>query len=187
MVQKTSGIMLLKNYCNFVGKCWNFLFCLHFFERYWPLCVSAGSNGELVYSLLDSADEAFSIDEHSGVLRLATPLNRELHPSYTLRARATDRGWPRPLSTVCSVTVSVLDLNDDPPVFQRHDYVTTIPEDIAAGTQVLRVHAANRDAEAQISYVIVDGNEKGAFSMDTHTGKTYRLLLQCEKLYSGFI
>lgn len=120
---------------------------------------------------MDSADGAFSIDEHSGVLRLATPLDRELRPSYTLRARATDRGWPRPLSTVCSVTVSVLDLNDDPPVFQRRDYVATISEDVAAGTQVLRVHAASRDAEAQISYAIVDGNERDAFSVDTRTGK----------------
>lgn len=124
-----------------------------------------------MYSLLDSADGAFSIDEHSGVLRLATPLDRELQPLYTLQAQAMDRGWPRPLSTICSVTVSVLDLNDDPPVFQRHDYIATIPEDIAAGTQVLRVHAASRDAEAQISYAIVDGNERGVFSVDTHTGK----------------
>lgn len=140
-------------------------------ERFCSSCGSAGSNSELIYSLLDSADGAFSIDEYSGVLRLAIPLDRELHPSYTLRARATDRGWPRPLSAVCSVTVSVLDLNDDPPVFQRRDYVATIPEDVAAGTQVLRVHAANRDAEAQISYAIVDGNERGSFSVDTHTGK----------------
>ncbi|XP_047672539.1 protocadherin Fat 1a isoform X2 [Tachysurus fulvidraco] len=148
--------------------------------------LDMGSNGELVYSLLDSANGAFSIDEHSGVLRLATPLNRELHPSYTLRARATDRGWPRPLSTVCSVTVSVLDLNDDPPVFQRHDYVATIPEDIAAGTQVLRVHAANRDAEAQISYAIVDGNENGAFSMDTHTGVIFVITPLDYELYRKF-
>lgn len=135
------------------------------------LFVCAGANAELVYSLLDPADGAFSIDEHSGVLRLAAPLNRELRPSYTLRARAADRGWPRPLSTVCSVTVSVLDLNDDPPVFQHREYVATVPEDVAAGTQVLHVRAASRDAEAQISYSIVDGNDKGAFSVDTHTGK----------------
>ncbi|TSN95695.1 Protocadherin Fat 1 [Bagarius yarrelli] len=132
--------------------------------------LDTGTNGELVYSLLDSADRTFSIDEHSGVLRLATALNRELHPSYTLRARAMDRGWPRPLSAVCSVTVSVLDLNDDPPVFQRRDYAAIIPEDIATGTQVLSVYAANRDAEAQITYTIVEGNERGTFSVDPHTG-----------------
>lgn len=141
--------------------------------------VCSGSNGELVYTLLDSADGAFSVDEHSGVLRLATLLNRELRPSYTLRARATDRGWPRPLSAVCTVTVSVLDLNDDPPVFQRHDYVATVPEDVAAGTQVLRVHAASRDAEAQISYAIIDGNERGTFSVDTHTGKRFLPWSKC--------
>lgn len=130
----------------------------------------AGRNAELVYTLLDSADGAFSIDEHSGVLRLAAPLDRQVRASYTLRARATDRGWPRPLSAACTVTVSVLDLNDDPPVFQWRDYAATVPEDVATGTQVLRVHAASRDAEARIAYAIVDGNEMGRFSVDAHTG-----------------
>ncbi|XP_046699501.1 protocadherin Fat 1a isoform X1 [Silurus meridionalis] len=132
--------------------------------------LDSGSNGELVYSLLDSADGAFLIDEHSGVLRLAMPLDRDLRPTYTLRARATDRGWPRSLSAVCSVTISVLDLNDDPPVFQHREYPVTIPEDVAVGTQVQHVHAASRDAETQISYAIVDGNEKGMFRVDEHTG-----------------
>lgn len=152
---------------------WFFCFC--FYLTFCTPCVCPGVNGELVYTLLDSAEGAFSIDEHSGVLRLATPLDRQLRPSFSLRARATDRGWPRPLSAVCSVIVSVLDLNDDPPVFQHRDYITSVPEDVAAGTQVLRVHAANRDAEAQISYTIVDGNDLGAFSVDTHTGKQISL------------
>ncbi|XP_035385759.1 protocadherin Fat 1a isoform X3 [Electrophorus electricus] len=132
--------------------------------------LDTGPNAELFYSLLDSADGVFSIDERTGVLRLATPLDRELRPSYALRARVMDRGSPRRLSTTCAVAVSVLDINDDPPVFQRHDYAVALAEDVAMGTQALRVHAASRDADAHISYTIVGGNERGAFSIDAHTG-----------------
>ncbi|XP_062865096.1 protocadherin Fat 1a [Trichomycterus rosablanca] len=132
--------------------------------------LDTGSNSELIFSLLDSADGTFSIDEHSGVLHLVSALDRELRPSYTLRARAVDRGRPRPLSAVCTVTVSVLDLNDDPPIFQHRDYSVEIAEDVQTGTQVLRVHAASRDAEAQISYAIVEGNDRGAFSVDSNSG-----------------
>ncbi|XP_076869832.1 protocadherin Fat 1a isoform X3 [Brachyhypopomus gauderio] len=135
--------------------------------------LDAGHNADLLYSLLDSADGVFSIDEHTGIVYLATTLDRELRPSYLLQARATDRGSPRHLSSTCAVAVSVLDINDDPPVFQRRDYTVAIPEDIATGTQVLRVHAASRDADAHISYAIVSGNERGAFSIDAHSGGVF--------------
>ena len=113
------------------------------------------------------------MDEASGILFLDSPLDREIRSSYTLRARVTDRGSPRPLSSVCTVSVSVLDINHDPPVFQRREYAATVPEDISVGTQVLRVQALSREAESgdHITYSIVNGNERGAFSVDPRTGQ----------------
>uniref|UniRef100_A0A3B1ITV3 FAT atypical cadherin 1a n=1 Tax=Astyanax mexicanus TaxID=7994 RepID=A0A3B1ITV3_ASTMX len=134
--------------------------------------LDTGSNAALVFSLLDSADGMFSVDEASGVLFLDSALDREIHSSYTLRARVSDRGSPRPLSSVCTVSVSVLDINHDPPVFQRREYTAALPEDVTVGTQVLQVQAVSRDAENgdHITYSIVNGNERGAFSVDPHTG-----------------
>lgn len=90
---------------------------------------------------------------------------------YELKARATDQGSPR-LSSLCQVVVSVLDINDNPPVFEHREYMATVPEDVGVGTQVLRVQAASRDTEAngEISYSIISGNEHGMFSVDQHTG-----------------
>lgn len=137
------------------------------------MCVLLGSNAEVLYSLLDSADGVFSIDEETGVVRLDRPLDRELQSLYTLRARVTDRGSPRRLFSLTTVSVSILDINDNPPVFERREYTATIAEDIPVGTQVLRVHAASRDTEAgaEITYSIINGNERGAFRVDPHTGK----------------
>uniref|UniRef100_A0A8C1I7E3 FAT atypical cadherin 1a n=1 Tax=Cyprinus carpio TaxID=7962 RepID=A0A8C1I7E3_CYPCA len=135
--------------------------------------LDTGSNAEVLYSLLDSADGVFSIDEETGVVRLDHPLDRELQSLYTLRARVTDRGSPRRLSSLTTVSVSILDINDNPPVFERREYTATIAEDIPVGTQVLQVHAASRDTEegAEITYSIINGNERGAFRVDPHTGK----------------
>ncbi|XP_037388733.1 protocadherin Fat 1a isoform X4 [Pygocentrus nattereri] len=134
--------------------------------------LDTGSNAALLFSLLDSADGVFSVDEVSGVLFLDSALDRELRSSYTLRARVSDRGSPRSLSSTCTVAVSVLDINHDPPVFQHREYAATVPEDVTVGTQVLRVQALSRDAESgdHITYSIVNGNERGAFSMDPRTG-----------------
>ncbi|XP_065110593.1 protocadherin Fat 1a isoform X2 [Paramisgurnus dabryanus] len=133
------------------------------------------SNAEIFYSLLDSAHGVFSIEEETGVLRISHPLDRELQPLYTLRAKATDRGSPRHLSSVTTISISILDINDNPPVFERREYTATVAEDVSVGTQVLRVHAASRDAEAgaEITYAIISGNERGAFRVDPHTGGVF--------------
>uniref|UniRef100_A0A672QZY5 Protocadherin Fat 1-like n=1 Tax=Sinocyclocheilus grahami TaxID=75366 RepID=A0A672QZY5_SINGR len=137
--------------------------------------LDTGSNAEVLYSLLDSAGGVFSIDEETGVVHLDRPLDRELQSLYTLRARVTDRGSPRRLSSLTTVSVSILDINDNPPVFERREYTATIAEDILVGTQVLRVHAASRDTEAgaEITYSIINGNERGAFRIDPHTGGVF--------------
>uniref|UniRef100_A0A667WIL8 FAT atypical cadherin 1a n=1 Tax=Myripristis murdjan TaxID=586833 RepID=A0A667WIL8_9TELE len=136
--------------------------------------VDTGLNGDILYSLADSADGYFAVDEHTGVISLERPLDREVQAVYELKARATDQGSPR-LSSLCQVVVSVLDINDNPPVFEHREYMATVPEDVGVGTQVLRVQAASRDTEAngEISYSIISGNEHGMFSVDQHTGDIF--------------
>ncbi|KAM9769203.1 protocadherin Fat 1a isoform 1-T2 [Menidia menidia] len=136
--------------------------------------LDTGLNGDILYSLVDSAEGAFSIDQHTGVMTLERPLDREVQSVYELKARASDQGSPR-LSSLCAVVVSVLDINDNPPVFELREYTATVPEDVAVGTQVLRVLAASRDADAngEISYSIISGNEHGMFSVDPRTGDVF--------------
>ncbi|KAG7270567.1 hypothetical protein CRUP_000132 [Coryphaenoides rupestris] len=132
-----------------------------------------GLNRTLHYSLLDSAGGVFSIDPGSGVVALERPLDRELQDSYRLRVQASDRaGQQGGLATQVDLTVLVLDVNDNAPVFQRRDYAVTVPEDVAVGTEVLRVSASSADVgpNAEISYSIRSGNELGRFSIDTRLG-----------------
>ncbi|XP_037117404.1 protocadherin Fat 1a isoform X2 [Syngnathus acus] len=136
--------------------------------------ADSGLNGDVVYSLLGSGDGWFSIDEVSGIISLERPLDRETRALYELEARASDRGSPR-LWATCRVLVSVLDINDNPPVFERREYAAAVPEDAAVGGQVLRVQAASRDADAngEIGYSIISGNEHGVFSVDPSTGDIF--------------
>ncbi|XP_077575888.1 protocadherin Fat 1a [Stigmatopora nigra] len=136
--------------------------------------TDSGPNGEVSYSLSDSADGWFAIDENSGVLSLAKPLDREAKALYELEARAVDRGEPR-LRATCRVLISVLDINDNPPVFERREYAAAVAEDAFAGGHVLRVRAASRDpdADGEIRYAIVGGNEHGAFAVDAATGDIF--------------
>uniref|UniRef100_A0A8C3R498 FAT atypical cadherin 1 n=1 Tax=Cyanoderma ruficeps TaxID=181631 RepID=A0A8C3R498_9PASS len=137
--------------------------------------ADAGLNRKIHYALVNSAEGQFSIDEFSGIIRLEKPLDRELQAVYTLTLKATDEGLPRRLSSTSSLIVSVLDINDNPPVFEHREYSASVSEDVLVGTEVLQIYAASRDIEAnaEITYSIVSGNEHGKFSIDSTTGAIF--------------
>lgn len=57
--------------------------------------LSSGLNRTLVYTLVDSIDEFFSIDPVSGMVILEKSLDRESQDSYRLRVQATDQAGRR--------------------------------------------------------------------------------------------
>lgn len=128
----------------------------------------------MVYSLFDSANGHFSIEETTGVIRLEKPLKDSQHSAFELTVCATDRGTPEPLSALGTVTVSVVDLNEYLPVFLAPEYVAMVKEDVAVGTEVLNLSALTRDnaENTEIKYEIVNGNDHGKFQLNSNTGKT---------------
>uniref|UniRef100_A0A672QV40 Protocadherin Fat 3-like n=1 Tax=Sinocyclocheilus grahami TaxID=75366 RepID=A0A672QV40_SINGR len=136
-----------------------------------------GVNRKVVYSLVDSADGFFSIDKSSGIVVLERLLDREVQSSYRITVRASDQGVPVRLSSLANITITVLDINDNPPVFERRDYLATLPEDVAVGTEVVQVYAASKDigTNADIYYNIRSGNQQGHFTININTGEIHNM------------
>ena len=69
------------------------------------------------------------------------------------------------------VTVLLIDLNDNPPEFERSIYSFTVSEVAAVGATVGRVFATSRDVgvNADITYVINEGSDN--FAIGDHTGE----------------
>ncbi|XP_024085354.1 fat-like cadherin-related tumor suppressor homolog [Cimex lectularius] len=130
-----------------------------------------GVNRKIRYVLVDSADGHFKIVSDSGIITLARVLDRETKDSYNLTVKAVDQGLPQ-LWNVASLTVHVLDVNDNPPEFQTRTHHASIPENAAIDTHVTQVMATSIDAgiNAQIEYSIVGGNEHGKFAIEYDTG-----------------
>ena len=86
--------------------------------------------------------------------------------------RATDHGLPRRLSSTTTLLITVLDVNDNPPVFGSRAYFASVPEDAALNTDVVRVFAASKDSgvNAQITYSLVGGNQQRKFKIDSKSG-----------------
>ena len=49
----------------------------------------SGINRQLIYSITDT--DVFKIDEKSGLIQLAIPLDRETTPAYKITVMATDQ------------------------------------------------------------------------------------------------
>ncbi|XP_042348803.1 protocadherin Fat 2 [Plectropomus leopardus] len=131
-----------------------------------------GINSEVKYSLLAGDGGYFSVEEFSGILRLERPLTPDTPPTFELKVKATDRGLPRHLYSVATVTVDVVSLDDYQPVFLSAEYTAQLPESLAVGSEVLSVSALTRDGGGPdpVVYRIVSGNEDGRFLLDSRTG-----------------
>uniref|UniRef100_A0A4W3IWA4 FAT atypical cadherin 3a n=1 Tax=Callorhinchus milii TaxID=7868 RepID=A0A4W3IWA4_CALMI len=131
-----------------------------------------GLNRKVAYSLINNAHGFFSIDEWSGIITLEKALDREQQAQYNLTVKAKDQGLAWKLSAMATVIITVLDINDNPPVFERRDYMVTMAEDVTLETEVLAIFAASKDtgANAEITYDIRSGNEHGKFRIDHRRG-----------------
>lgn len=77
------------------------------------------------------------------------------------------------MSSSASVIIVVLDVNDNPPQFERMMYAVTVSEALPIGASVGTVYATSRDTgiNAKISYSITAGNEQNNYQIDKETGK----------------
>ena len=69
--------------------------------------IDLGDNRRLTYTLIDSADGYFDIEEENGLIRVARELDREMRDVYNLTVRAMDAGRPR-LTAVTNLLIRVL-------------------------------------------------------------------------------
>ncbi|PVD19452.1 hypothetical protein C0Q70_19941 [Pomacea canaliculata] len=103
-------------------------------------------NGEIRYSLGDGGGMGFfSINITTGQLRNRVALDREQYESFNFTVIASDLGSP-PRSSLASIMVKVLDVNDNIPQFKQAIYLATIDEGISCWNKsFVKVTAEDKD------------------------------------------
>ncbi|XP_043276745.1 neural-cadherin isoform X3 [Venturia canescens] len=110
-----------------------------------------GVNGQVKYSIVQQPNQKgtkFTVDEETGQVLTNKVFDREGDDGkfVSVTIKATDQGEPS-LEGVCSFTVEITDVNDNPPLFDRQKYVENVKQDASAGTNILRVSASDEDAD----------------------------------------
>ena len=80
-----------------------------------------GVNSLVSYKITSGDSKKFTIDSNTGVITTSEKLDREEAASYNLVIAARDHGTPS-LSSTVSVSVKVLDENDNTPKFSLPFY-----------------------------------------------------------------
>ncbi|XP_049624557.1 cadherin-24 isoform X2 [Suncus etruscus] len=131
---------------------------------------SYGNSAKLVYTVLDGLP-FFSVDPQTGVVRTAIPnMDRETQEEFLVVIQAKDMGGHMGgLSGSTTVTVTLSDVNDNPPKFPQSLYQFSVVETAGPGTLVGRLRAQDPDLgdNALMAYSILDGEGSEAFSIST--------------------
>ena len=130
------------------------------------------SNAEISYSFGNLEDlQTFSIDNVTGEIRTVTELDREGRQSYDIIVLAIDHGEP-PLTGTATVSVTVLDLNDNAPSFSQAEYPVSVSENIA-NTFVATVNATDPDNATNSSITYSLPSNVTLFRIDGASGDIY--------------
>ena len=136
------------------------------------------ANG-LEYSISWPRNSSFSVDRHSGLLRVAQPLDRETLAVHHFVILVTDGikestggGFSGVHSATASVEVLILDVNDSPPLFLEPRPIASIAEDSTPGTIVMRLTAVSMDEgeNAIVRYRLLETNTP-EFALNSTTGE----------------
>lgn len=124
-----------------------------------------GRNGTLKYIITAGDASKFRINSNTGRITTLVPLDREEKTAYQLQVTAADGGGLRSHAHAI-VTVTVIDTQDNPPVFSQEVYSFVMFENVGVGTAVGAVSATTVDLNADISYLIAAGDQRGIFSVN---------------------
>ncbi|XP_026185840.1 protocadherin gamma-A12-like isoform X10 [Mastacembelus armatus] len=133
-----------------------------------------GQNAVQRYILQKNENFILSVDSNKVELVLENILDREKKKEMNLLLTALDGGSPQRSGTVV-IHVTVLDANDNAPVFSQAVYKASLPENSPPETVVIKVSATDADegVNGDVTYDFghISDDDVNVFSIDTKTGE----------------
>uniref|UniRef100_A0A8C4IC70 Cadherin-10 n=1 Tax=Dicentrarchus labrax TaxID=13489 RepID=A0A8C4IC70_DICLA len=130
-----------------------------------------GNSARVVYSILEG-QPYFSVDPETGLIKTALPgMDREVKENYQVVIQAKDMaGQMGGLSGTTTVSITLSDVNDNPPRFSKTLYEFRVPESIELGSVVGLIRAMDADIgeNAEMDYRIIGSDGPGMFDVSTN-------------------
>ncbi|KAG8178249.1 hypothetical protein JTE90_000350 [Oedothorax gibbosus] len=145
-----------------------------------------GDSRSVTYELVTNPEEFFSVHPLTGELRTARLLDKEIFPSsngvINVGVKATEvmsngaLAVGNEASTVAALIITIRDVNDEPPTFNKISYTINVNENVANGTPLpnLDMFVQDTDSGSNSVFNIELLDDSGIFSVEPNlaTGST---------------
>ncbi|ELT89521.1 hypothetical protein CAPTEDRAFT_222417 [Capitella teleta] len=141
--------------------------------------LDMGDNSKIHYEIVESLTQYVYIIPNKGVVRASDRFDYETTKKLQFTVRARDGASP-PRSSTARVTITILDLNDQPPIFTKPQYDLSVKENQLKYYPVGHVSASDRDSGSFNRFVfsLLNDGHSGTFAIDPDSGeiKTLQVL-----------
>lgn len=138
--------------------------------------VDTGTFGKIQYTaILGYLNTSLNLDPISGVITIATNnhgFDREAMPDLHFLVEARDNDGVG-LRVTVPLIIKLLDVNDNPPEFERLQYEFVLSPSLNNFTSAAFVKAVDKDAEPPnniVKYEIIEGNREEKLTINEDTG-----------------
>ncbi|EMP33111.1 Protocadherin Fat 1 [Chelonia mydas] len=132
--------------------------------------LDTGFNGKLVYAISGgNNDSSFTVDLETGMLKVLSPLDREVKDKYTLNITVYDLGIPQK-SAWHLLDIKILDANDNRPEFLQDSYFVEVSENKELNSEIIQIEATDKDLgpNGEVKYSLLTDTDM--FAIDSTTG-----------------
>lgn len=113
------------------------------------------------------ATDRISDGNFTAIITLLKPLDYETRSSYILTLMARDGSPTNPLSAMASISINIVDVQDQPPVFINAPYSATVQENIPEDSAIMRIAAVDGDTGNPRSvFLSLENEKKGYFKLE---------------------
>ena len=113
-----------------------------------------GVNAEISYSIIGGNEHRrFTIDPATGLVSVSGEVDFERSKEYFLTIQARDGGSP-PLSNHATVNVTIMDANDNAPIFTQVSYIASVNENSPIRASVVTLTATDLD-QVGVDFIIM--------------------------------
>lgn len=141
--------------------------------------VDTGAFGKIQFTaILGYLNTSLNLDPITGIITVATSnhgFDREAMPDLHFLVEARDNEGVG-LRVTVPLIIKLLDVNDNPPEFERTVYEFVLSPSLNNFSSAAFVKALDKDAEPPnnvVRYEIIQGNNDGKFAINDETGKSY--------------
>lgn len=139
-------------------------------------CMADGDNNDICETF-DVITDRISDGNFTAIITLLKPLDYETRSSYILTLLAEDGSILNPLSSIATVSINIVDTQDQAPIFMNAPYSISVQENSPENMHVLTVHAKDGDTgNPRPIFLTLENEDKGFFQIQQISSNATALL-----------